>query len=110
SADVITRAVARAFELLLGLEPSRGAAKMGALGENRVETLLGAYDPGAEFLLEFFAHLTDDVVIREAGFELRGREKEHAWERAADGGERPEGGDGADAGPAELAHEIAPTP
>src|SRR5579871_5773457 len=73
SADVISRAMTRAFELLLGLEPSRGAAQVGALGEDRIETLFGADDPGAEVLFEFLADLTDHVVVGETGLELRRR-------------------------------------
>src|SRR5881397_2578826 len=44
-------AVAGALELVLGGEPVRRAAKVGALGEERVDSLLGADDPDALVLL-----------------------------------------------------------
>src|SRR5208283_3254641 len=52
AADIVARAMARALELLLRLEPSRSASEMSAFREDGVETLLGAHDPGAEILLE----------------------------------------------------------
>src|SRR5208283_3379184 len=87
SADVIAGAVARTLELLLGLQPSRRASEVSALGKDRVEPCLGANDPGAEILLVLFAHFADHVVVGQAGLELRWRQKEHARKRRANGGE-----------------------
>src|SRR6266436_3462433 len=67
SADVVARAMARTLELLLRLQPSRRASEMSALGEDRVKAGLGADDPGAEILLEFFADLANHVVVGQAG-------------------------------------------
>src|SRR5215470_2747127 len=74
-------AVARALELILGGEPARRAAEVGALGEQRVEALLGADDPDALVLLELLAHLTDGEVARVPGLERRGWGEEHTRER-----------------------------
>src|SRR5271155_5403316 len=110
AADVIARAMTRTFELLLRLEPSRGAPEMCALREDGVEALLGADDPRTEILLELFADLADDVVIGEAGFEFRGRKKQHARERAANCREQSDGCKRAEAAPSEATEEITPAP
>src|SRR5262245_31042715 len=52
-------AVAGALELVLGGEPARRAAEVGALGEQRVDPLVVADDPYALVFLELLAHLTD---------------------------------------------------
>src|ERR1022692_2055968 len=99
TADVVARAMTRTLELLLCLQPSRGASEMGALSEDRIEALLGAYDPGAEILLELFADLADDIVIRQACFEFRRREKQNARKRASHCGEQSDSGEGGEAAP-----------
>ena len=80
TADVIAGAMAWALELLFGLEPSRSASEMRALGEDRVKAGLGADDPGAILLLEFFTDFADYVVARQPGLEPRGRKEQHARE------------------------------
>src|SRR5215469_12306665 len=89
AADVIAGAVARTLELLLSLEPSRGASEVGALGEDRVEAGLGADNPGAEVLLVFLADLADYVIVGEAGLELRRRQEQHARKGRANRGQEP---------------------
>src|SRR5208283_5494286 len=110
SADVIAGAVARTLELLLRLQPSRGASQMRALGEDRVEAGLGANDPGAEILLEFFADLADHIVVRKTGLEFRGGQKKHTWKRRANGGEQPDQREYAEPRPSEHAQKIATAP
>src|SRR5262249_4737217 len=73
-------AVARALELVLGRQPAGRAAEVRALGEQRVQPLLGADDPDALLLLPLLAHLADRVVARQARLEARGRLEEHARE------------------------------
>src|SRR5271163_3187889 len=107
SADVIARAVARALEFLLRLEPPRRASEMRALGEDRVEARLGADDPGAEILLVFFADFADHVVIREAGLEFRRWQKEHARKRRSHRREQTDQRERTEAGPSEHAEKIA---
>src|ERR1017187_6701604 len=110
SGDVIARAVARTFELLLGLQPSRRASQMGAFGEDRVETRLGADDPGAEILLELLAHFANHVIIRQAGLEFRWRQKEHARKRRANRREQADQRECTESRPSEHTQKIAPTP
>src|SRR5580658_5637642 len=110
SADVIAGAVARALKLLLRLQPSRRASEMRALGEDRVEAGLGANDPGAKILLEFFADFANDVVVGEAGLELRRRQEEHARKCRAHGGQQADQREYAEAGPSEHAEKIATAP
>ena len=50
--DVVPASVAGALELLLGFQPVRGAAQVGADGGKAVEPLLGPDDPNGEFGLE----------------------------------------------------------
>src|ERR1700722_8302266 len=109
-ADVVTGAVARTLELLLSLQPSRRAAQMSALGEDRVEARLGADDPGAKILLVFFTDFADHVVVGQAGLELRRRQEEHARERRADRGEQTDQREYAEASPSEHAQKIAAAP
>src|SRR5258708_4262441 len=82
-ADVIARAMTWALEFLFGLEPSRSASEMRALGEDRVEAGLGADNPGAEILLVFLTDFTDYVVVWQAGLELRRRQEQYARKRRA---------------------------
>src|ERR1019366_1384735 len=110
SADIEARAVARTFELLLGLQPSRRASQMGAFGEDRVETRLGANDPGAEILLVLLAHFANHVIVRQAGLEFRWRQKEHARKRRANRREQANQRECTEPGPSERAQKIAPAP
>src|SRR5208282_5503039 len=110
STDVVARAVARTFELLLGLQPSRGASQMGAFGEDGVETRLGANDPGAEVLLVLFTHFANHVIVRQAGLEFRGRQKEHARKRRANRREQTDQRECTEPRPSEHAQKIAPAP
>src|SRR5208337_2542932 len=110
STDVIARAMARTLELLLRLQPSRRASQVSALGEDRIETRLGANDPGAEILLELFAHLANHVIVRQAGLELRWRQKEHARKRRANRREQTDQRECTETRPSEHAQKIAPAP
>src|ERR1043166_2701865 len=55
TAPIVTAAVARAFELILGGEPTRCASKVRAFREDRVDAFLLANNPDALFLLVFLA-------------------------------------------------------
>src|SRR5258708_38948916 len=96
-ADIVARPVAWALELLFGLEPSRSASEMRALGEDRVEAGLGADNPGAEILLVLLADFTDYVVVRQAGLELPWRQEQPARKRRAHRREQSDLREGADA-------------
>src|SRR5271157_3116797 len=110
SADVVARAVAGALELLLGLEPSRRASEVRALGEDRVEASLGADDPGAKVLLVLLADLADHVVAGKAGLELRGGKEQHPRKRRADRRKQAECGEHPETAPAEPPQKIASAP
>src|SRR5438309_10323478 len=102
--------VARALELVLGGEPARRAAQVGALGEERVEPLLGADDPDALVLLELLAHLADRVVARQPRLEGRRRLEEDAREGGAQRGQERDEREGPEDAPAEAAEDIGPRP
>src|SRR5439155_26514800 len=102
--------VARALELVLGGEPARRAAEMSALGEERVEALLGADDPDPLVLLELLAHLADREVARVTGLERRGRREEHAGEGGAERGDEREAREAGEDGPREAPEDVAPGP
>src|SRR5262245_16406500 len=103
-------AVARTFELVLGGEPARRATQVGALGEQRVEALLGADDPDALVLLELLAHLTDRDVLRVPRLEGRGRRDEHAREGRADRGHERQPREAGEDGPREASEDVASRP
>src|SRR5450759_1920421 len=94
---IVARAVARTLEFVLGGEPVRNAAEVGADGDERVNHLRVAHDPDLVLLLPALVHLADLVVGRVARLEgrrrleedVRKKETRHRGdERTHTGGER----------------------
>src|SRR5262249_32815885 len=102
--------VARALELVLGREPARRAAEVGALREQRVEPLLRADDPDALVLLELLAHLANGEVARVPRLERRGRCEEHTRERGTDRRDERQPGEAGEDRPCEAAEDVASGP
>src|SRR5947199_1896505 len=102
--------VARALELVLGGEPARRAAQVGALGEERVDALLGADDPDALVLLELLAHLADREVGRAPGLEGRGGHEEHAGEGGTDRRDERQAREASEDAPREAPEDVTPGP
>src|SRR5688572_7748543 len=78
------RAVARALELLLVLEPVRRAAEVRARGRQRVEPEVVAHEPGAVRLLEALVDAAGRELGRQARLELERRFVGHVREQEPD--------------------------
>src|SRR5262249_6196904 len=110
AALVEAAAVAGTLELVLGHQPARRAAEMGALGEEGVDAFRLAHDPDTLILLELRAHLADGEVGRQPGLERGGRLEEDARERRAHRGENRDAREGAEDRPAEAPEHVAARP